>query len=172
MENNAWLQEAMSFVGTPYVWGSIPGQRDDPRQTGWDCSGMTYWMNQKYGDGSIPMGSHYQYDYALRTGKLFQDVSQLQAGDLVFINTGWQGGAGAELNQAGHVGIYIGNGKMLHAANPQQGTIVSDLSAYGGVLGYMHQSFSGGGGGFMGGGGDPFAQFTGARRALARWQGW
>jgi cell wall-associated NlpC family hydrolase len=153
---NAVVAKAMEYVGkVPYVWGGIPGKGQDP-SGGWDCSGMTYWLDQNYGDGSLPMGSHYQYDYAQRTGKLFTDLSQLQPGDLIFINTGWQGGAGGEMNAAGHVGIYAGNGKMVHAANPSVGTIISDLAAYNGggsgtVLGAMHSSYSGGSGaGFAG----------------------
>jgi len=142
---NAYVEAALQYQGVAYVWGAIPGANQNPWQTGWDCSGFTYFMNQKYGDGSLPMGSHYQYDYAVRTGKLFTNLNALQPGDLVFIDTGWQGGAGAELNRAGHVGIYIGNGQMIHAANPNQGTIVSSLSSYGGILGAMHQTGSGGG---------------------------
>ena len=142
---NAYVEAALQYQGVAYVWGAIPGANQNPWQTGWDCSGFTYFMNQKYGDGSLPMGSHYQYDYAVRTGKLFTNLNALQPGDLVFIDTGWQGGAGAELNRAGHVGIYIGNGQMIHAANPNQGTIVSSLSSYGGILGAMHQTGSSGG---------------------------
>ncbi len=156
--NNSVIQEALSFVGTPYVWGSIPGASQDPRSVGWDCSGMTYWLDQKYGTGTLPQGSHYQYQYAQQTGKLFTDTSQLQAGDLVFWDTGNMAGGGAELNRAGHVAVYIGNGQILHAANPSQGTIVSNLNSYlntYGFLGAMHQSFSGGaGGGMMGLAGD------------------
>ena len=118
-------------------------------------SGLTYWVDQNYGNGSLPMGSHYQYDYAQKTGQLFSDTNQLQPGDLVFFNTGWQGGAGSELNGAGHVAMYIGNGKMIHAANPSQGTIVSDFASYAPSNGYqymgaMHMSFSGGAAGVPG----------------------
>lgn len=142
------------YLDVPYGWGSIPGKGDTP--TSWDCSGMTYWLDQNYGDGSLPMGSHYQYQYAQQKGKLFQDTSQLQAGDMVFFDTGLRGGAGANLNGASHVGMYIGNGQMIHAANEQVGTIVSDISDpyYANIfLGAMHMSFSGGGGGYQGGGG-------------------
>lgn len=139
---NSFVQAAMQFVGVDYNWGAIPGANENPWQTGWDCSGFTYYMNQKYGDSSLPMGSHYQYQYAQQTGQLFTDLNQLQPGDLVFIDTGWQGGSGAELNRAGHVGIYIGNGQMIHAANESVGTIISPLSGYGGILGGMHQSGS------------------------------
>lgn len=167
---NSFVQAAMQFVGVDYVWGSIPGAGDNPWQTGWDCSGFTYYMSQKYGDGSIPMGSHYQYQYAQQTGQLFTNLNQLRPGDLVFIDTGWQGGAGAELNRAGHVGIYIGNGQMIHAANPNQGTIISPLSGYGGIMGAMHQSGSGMGpvapGMLAGGGGNPL------KALLDRVRGW
>jgi len=110
-----------------------------------NCSGFTYWLDQNYGTGTLPRGSHYQYQNAVNTGQLFTDLSQLQPGDLVYIDTGWYGGAGGDMNAAGHVGMYIGNGKMIHAANPEQGTIISDLAAYGGILGAMHQTGSGGG---------------------------
>lgn len=142
---NGIVEIAKQFVGVAYNWGAIPGANQDPWVTGWDCSGMTYYFDQKYGGGQLPMGSHYQYQYAQQTGQLFTDLSMLQPGDLVFIDTGWQGGAGAELNRAGHVAIYIGNGQIIHAANEQTGTIISNLSAYGGVMGAMHMSWGGGG---------------------------
>lgn len=146
---NSAINAAMQYVGVPYVWGGIPGKGDNPWDTGWDCSGFTYWLDQNYGGGQLPMGSHYQYQYAQQTGQLFMDTNQLQPGDLVFFNTGWQGGAGSELNGAGHVAMYIGNGKMIHAANPSQGTIISDFTNYAPSNGYqylgaMHMGFSGG----------------------------
>lgn len=144
---NSIVNLALQYVGTPYTWGGIPGKGDDPRATGWDCSGMTYWLDQNYGGGQLPMGSHYQYQYAQQTGQLFNNTAQLQPGDLVFWDTGNYEGGGAELNNAGHVGIYIGDGKMLHAANPDAGTIVSDFNQYLGMytfLGAMHSSYSGG----------------------------
>jgi cell wall-associated NlpC family hydrolase len=170
---NAFVDQALKYQGVNYVWGSIPGAGQDPFQTGWDCSGFTYFMNQSYGDKDLPMGSHYQYQYAQNNGRLFTDLSQLQPGDLVFINTGWQGGAGAELNQAGHVGIYIGNGQMIHAANPSTGTIVSPLSGYGNILGGMHQMGASGGGGvssgYHGSGGNPVTGYTSPSAAMS-WQ--
>lgn len=141
---NSFVQAALQYQGVRYEWASIPGPNQDPWQTGWDCSGFTWFMNQKYGDKTLPMGSHHQYAHAQQTGRLFTDLSQLQPGDLVFIDTGFRGGSGANLNNASHVGIYIGNGQMIHASNPSTGTIVSPLAAYGNVLGAMHQSGSGG----------------------------
>jgi cell wall-associated NlpC family hydrolase len=129
---------ADDYIGkVPYVWGGIPGKGQDP-SGGWDCSGMTYWLDQNYGSGELPMGSHYQYAYAQDTGRLFTDLSELQPGDIVFIDTGWQGGAGAELNQSGHVGIYAGDGMLINAANSAQGTVIVPLDSYGNIMGAMH----------------------------------
>lgn len=157
LAGNRVVDIAKSYVGkVPYVWGGIPGKGQTPWAAGggWDCSGMTYWLDQNYGTGRLPMGSHYQYDYAIRTGQLFTNMNQLQPGDLVFIDTGWQGGAGANLNRAGHVGMYAGNGMMVHASSPGVGTILSPLANYnqGGyrILGAMHMSWSGGTGGSTG----------------------
>ena len=140
------LNEAKKYVGVPYVWGAIPGKGQDPRSSGWDCSGFTYWLDQNYGTGQLPEGSHYQYQYAQQTGKLFTDTSQLQPGDLLFFNTGADNGGGAELNSAGHVAIYLGNGQIIQAANPSEGTVISDFSGYYAqtYIGAMHMSWSGG----------------------------
>lgn len=153
---NNIVSEAMQFVGVPYVWGAIPGANENPWVTGWDCSGFTYWLDQKYGSGDLPMGSHLQFDYAQRTGQLFSSTARLQPGDLVFFDTGSRAGGGAHLNAASHVGVYVGNGQMLHAANPSTGTILSNFNDYTQMyrfLGAMHSSYSGGAAGVPGGGG-------------------
>ncbi len=135
------LSVARSYVGqVPYVWGGIPGKGQDP-SGGWDCSGMVYWLDQNYGSGNIPMGSHYQYQYAIDSGKLFTDMKKLQPGDVVFIDTGWYGGAGGDINPAGHVGIYAGNGQLINATNATQGTVIQPISDYGNILGAMHGSW-------------------------------
>lgn len=141
---NSVLAYAKTFVGVPYVWGGIPERGQDPWQTGWDCSGFTYFMDQTKGNGQLPMGSHYQYQYAADNGKLITDTSQFLPGDIVFIDTGWMGGAGSELNRAGHVGIYLGNGQIINALNPDAGTVISDMNSLGKVMGAMHETWSGG----------------------------
>lgn len=155
---NRVLQEAVKYVGVKYTWGGIPGKGQDPWAGGWDCSGFTYWLDQNYGNGSLPMGSHYQYQYAQQRGMLNMNPAALQPGDLVFFDTGWYGGGGGHLNRAGHVGVYLGNDQFIHAANPSQGTIISKFSTYNGgqFIGGMRSAFSGGGavsGGFGGTGG-------------------
>lgn len=147
---NAVLKEAQKYIGVSYVWGSIPGANQDPWKTGWDCSGFTWFLDQKYGNKTLPQGSHYQYDYAVRSGKLNTNINQLKPGDLVFFDTmdSAPNGAGANMNRASHVAIYMGNGKIMHAASGDLGTIISDMnSSYysGRFLGGMSMSWSGGG---------------------------
>lgn len=93
---------AYTGIGSPYVWGgNTPG--------GWDCSGFTQWVYAQAGI-SIP-----------RTGawNAMTPTANPQPGDLVMQN----GGA--------HVGIYVGNGMMISALNPSQGTLLHSVAATG-----------------------------------------
>lgn len=90
------VKVAKSELGTPYVWGG-----SSPR--GFDCSGLVTWAFAKVGI-RLP---HYSYSLAHAGSPV---NGRLQPGDLVF-RTGY-----------GHVGIYIGRGKMIHS--PQTGSYV------------------------------------------------
>lgn len=87
------LVTAKGYMGVPYVWGG-----NTPEQ-GFDCSGFTRYVFQKYGV-NLPRVAADQQKFAKPIA-----LSELQPGDLVF----W----GAE---AYHVGIYLGDGKYVHAA--------------------------------------------------------
>jgi cell wall-associated NlpC family hydrolase len=87
---------ALKAVGVPYHWGgSSPS-------SGFDCSGLVYWAYGHVGV-SLPHSS-----YAL--AGMGRRVRHLRPGDLLFFS-GY-----------GHVGIYIGHGRMVHA--PHTGTNV------------------------------------------------
>ena len=95
------VNAAYSQLGVDYVWGGIaPG-------VGLDCSGLTQYAHKQAGI-SIGRTSGVQ-------GAGGKAVSTPQAGDLVCY--------------AGHVGIYIGGGQMIHA--PQTGAVVRVQSVYG-----------------------------------------
>lgn len=97
---------ALKFVGNPYVWGgtSLTG--------GTDCSGF---VQSVYGDFgySLPRTSREQ---AASAGRVVSE-SDLQPGDLVFYASG---------GVVHHVAIYIGGGRIVHAANSRQGIITSN----------------------------------------------
>ncbi|ERI90107.1 NlpC/P60 family protein [Clostridiales bacterium oral taxon 876 str. F0540] len=97
---------AYKFLGRPYIWGASG-------PNAFDCSGFTSYVYRAFGVGL----DHY-------TGSQFgsgQSVGKggLSQGDLVFFNT---------YGSISHVGIYIGNGNFIHAANSRTGVIVSSLS--------------------------------------------
>jgi cell wall-associated NlpC family hydrolase len=101
----------LSLKGHPYVWGGV-----GPRA--FDCSGFVYYVFNKVGL-SLPRAMVDQ----IRAGTRIA-AADLQPGDLVFFqNTSKRG--------ISHISIYIGNGKIVHAANERTGVLVSELwSAY------------------------------------------
>jgi cell wall-associated NlpC family hydrolase len=108
---NTALQAALSRRGSAYVWAA-----EGPNT--FDCSGLTMWAYKQAGI-SLPHSSREQY-------KLGRAVSrdQLQPGDLVFYDDGT--GNPARIH---HVGMYVGNGKMVDA--PTQGQVVDVRSIQG-----------------------------------------
>jgi peptidoglycan DL-endopeptidase CwlO len=85
---------AYSKLGSPYVWGATGPDA-------FDCSGLAQAAYRSAGV-SIPRTTYAQIDAGRRVAR-----SELQPGDLVFFYSG-----------ISHVGIYIGNGQMIHAPNP------------------------------------------------------
>jgi len=104
----AITRNAMSYRGMPYRWG---GSRVE---TGIDCSGFTRYLYQKQGI-CLPHSAKSQYEM----GKPVQ-IADLIAGDLVFFNTE---------GPITHVGMYIGEGKFIHASSPKRGIRVDKLSS-------------------------------------------
>ena len=92
---------AKNFMGTKYVrGGSSP-------KTGFDCSGFTQYVYKHFGY-SISRTSSSQRSNGTSVSK-----SDLQAGDIVCFS--------------GHVGIYVGGNKFIHAENPANGVRISSL---------------------------------------------
>ncbi|WP_394940607.1 NlpC/P60 family protein [Psychromicrobium sp. YIM B11713] len=100
---------AMSKVGGPYVWGGTG-------PVGYDCSGLIWAAFQSVGVNLPRGGSDQFWNAPVRV-----PLSQLRYGDILAFNNN---GAGFFT----HVAIYIGNGQVVHALNPQQGILVTPLS--------------------------------------------
>ena len=95
----AILKEAEKYVGYPYVWGgSSPS-------TSFDCSGFVSYVYNQCGWGFGRLGAQGLYNISTRT-------SSPKPGDLVFF-TGTYDTPGIS-----HVGIYVGDGWMLHCGDP------------------------------------------------------
>ncbi len=94
---------AMAQVGDAYVYGAAG-------PSAFDCSGLTMMAWAQAGV-ALPHSSSMQYSSGSRVSS-----SDLQAGDLVFY-----------YSPISHVGMYIGNGMIVHAANPGSGVEVSAL---------------------------------------------
>lgn len=100
---------ALKAVGVPYRWGgSSPAN-------GFDCSGLVYWAYSRLGI-ELPHSSYALYDRSRRVPR-----SRLKPGDLLFF---WG---------LGHVGVYVGRGRMVHA--PQSGRHVEVVELRGSYYG-------------------------------------
>jgi cell wall-associated NlpC family hydrolase len=96
------VRRAKSQIGTRYRWGSSSPKR------GFDCSGLTKWVFDGHG-ADLPHSSLMQYRLGGADGfKRIRSRSKLVKGDLVFFDT-------SRSSRVGHVGIYIGEKKMVSA---------------------------------------------------------
>ena len=115
----ALVDKAFDLLGVPYRRGGTS------EQTGFDCSGLVRSIYQQAQGLLLPRSAREQ---AAATQKI--DKAELKPGDLVFFNT---------MRRAfSHVGIYIGNGKFIHAPKPGEEVRVEDLG-----LAYWAKRFDG-----------------------------
>lgn len=106
------LRQARGYLGAPYRRG---GSLERGHAT--DCSGFVQYIYQK-ANIDLPRSSPEQ----AQAGRLVartMDFSRLMAGDLLFFRRGGR--------HIGHVGIYLGEGKMIHASNRRRGVTITDL---------------------------------------------
>ena len=101
--NQNLVDAAQNYLGTPYVYG---GESMD--EGGMDCSGFVY---NALNDAGYKVGRTTAQGYRAQ-GKVVKK-SEMQPGDLIFFGTG---------NDASHIGIYIGNGQMIHSAGRSSNT--------------------------------------------------
>ena len=102
----AIVATAKTFIGVPYVFGGIT-------PAGFDCSGLLQFVFKLNGH-TIPRLADEQYNLGRKA-----DIKKLSPGDLVFFSTYTDG--------VSHSGIYVGDGKFLHASS-SRGVTISNLS--------------------------------------------
>ncbi len=97
---------AYNFIGVPYVWGGTT-------PSGFDCSGFTSYVYRHAAGIEISRTTYTQ----MNKGRVVS-YSELQPGDLVFTYGG------------GHVGIYVGGGKYIHAPKPGDRVKVAPIYSF------------------------------------------
>lgn len=112
---NTIADSAAKYIGTPYVWGG-----ESMSEGGMDCSGFVY---NALRDAGYKVGRTTAQGYRSYGTKVSK--AEMQPGDLVFFGNG----------DASHIGIYIGNGQMIHssggskntASNPGKGVSITNV---------------------------------------------
>jgi len=100
---------ALSLVGSKYVYGGAS-------PAGFDCSGFTSYVFKQF---DIRLTRHSAGQY--RDNGVHIEKSELSPGDLVFTSSNGR--------TVTHVGIYIGDNKIVHASSPRVGVVISSLSS-------------------------------------------
>ncbi|WP_408007471.1 NlpC/P60 family protein [Pseudalkalibacillus sp. A8] len=106
------IETAEKFLGLPYLWAGMSG-------FGFDCSGFTHTVYKTNGI-TIPRDSSVQATHGTPVAR-----EDLQKGDLIFF--AYNNGQG----RVHHVGMYIGDGKMIHSPNSSTTVKIDDYDAPG-----------------------------------------
>jgi hypothetical protein len=107
VQGSALVAEARKWIGTPYRYGGC--DRD-----GTDCSGFVMSVYKNVCGIKLPRSSSEQRSYCMEVSR-----NKTSVGDLVFF--------GSE-SKVSHVGLYIGNGEMIHAST-SRGVMVSSIDS-------------------------------------------
>lgn len=116
-DTSSVVSKAKSYIGSSYVYGgSSP--------SGFDCSGFTSYVYKQFGV-NLSRTAAGQYNNGTSI-----DRGSLQAGDLVMF--------GPSASNINHVGIYIGGGQIVHAANKSRGVTIDTINS-----GYYNNNYVG-----------------------------
>ena len=109
-EGDKIVSFAKKYIGYGYTWGGTSPSK------GFDCSGFVYYVYNSCGY-SLSRSCQVQATSGTAVSK-----SNLAKGDLVFFDNGSNG-------SIGHVGIYIGGGKIIHAENERTGVRTDTINS-------------------------------------------
>lgn len=98
-----------SFIGCRYVSGGAS-------PSGFDCSGFTMYCYKNYYGIKLPHGANMQTKYGTKVS-----FSSMQVGDIIYFDHDHNG-------KADHVGLYVGDGEMVHASGVKTGVKVVSVS--------------------------------------------
>ncbi len=108
---------AKNYIGSKYVYGATG-------PTSFDCSGFTSYVYKLHGI-SLNRTAQAQYSNGTSVSR-----GNLQPGDLIMF--------GSSASSINHVAIYIGNGNIVHAANPSRGVTIDSINS-----GYYDKNYVG-----------------------------
>ena len=111
------VETAKKYIGYSYKYGASG-------PTSFDCSGFTSYIFKQHGI-SLNRTAKAQYSNGVAVSR-----ANLQSGDLVMF--------GPSVSGINHVGIYIGGGKIVHAANPSRGVTIDTINS-----GYYNNNYVG-----------------------------
>lgn len=106
------IQSITKYTNVRYVSGGRTSK-------GWDCSGFTQWALKYIAGVDIPKSSSAQAVSGTKVDK--NNMSKWKPGDVLVYSSG---------NRVCHVGLYLGDGKMMHALNTKYGTLIQDVTYY------------------------------------------
>lgn len=109
VSSRAFVDFTRKYLGTPYVYGASSGKA-------FDCSGFTTYVMKNYG---IKLERTASQQFKKGTPI---DKKDLKPGDLVFFSNRGK--------TIGHVGIYIGDHKFIHASSSKKQIVINDLRTY------------------------------------------
>src|SRR5690606_36319096 len=107
---SALVNYSMNYLGYPSVWATAG-------PSSFDCSGFTSWVVKNVIGTDIGRGTWTQVAFGTPVGR-----NAVQPGDLIFHQNTYTAGLS-------HVGLYVGNGKMINALNENSGVVITDITS-------------------------------------------
>lgn len=109
-EGQLIAEDALQFLGYKYVYGAQNPER------GFDCSGLVYYVYKNHGYRLMRVAEDQSHQ-----GELVEKQEDMLPGDLLCFKKG---------NYCGHIGIYIGDNKFVHATDAYGEVVVTEVDEY------------------------------------------